>query len=375
MKKRRHSSDGVYRSPTKLFKGKRAQGPESQINWVFVLIVGALIIAFFTVIVMKQRGASEIKVSATLTKQLNTIFVGAKVSSGTVQEIPTPMFEVRFACNDYYIGQVSQRLGNRIIFAPEDMKTNMIQTWTLDWNVPYKVATFLYVTHPRIRYVLVNNGAFQDLKQLNLSLPVKLNRNFKRIDYDISDGSDYMSLTTHAEDHTRFIFIGGDESFLPVVPPGFYDETGSALQVFGGANKLRFFEMAGASFTDLTSDSLFGSGGPVPYINYETMLGAIFSDDPKIYACIVGKAWKTWNIVTQVFISKFNSVADKYHNTSCEGFYKDNFDFETIMETTDHGFSLDNPGIESDIGSLGAAIQNLKRTNERAQLSSCPLLY
>ncbi|MBU0461982.1 MAG: hypothetical protein KJ574_05330, partial [Nanoarchaeota archaeon] len=194
-----------YRSPTRIFKhlGKKAQeGPEAQFNWIFILIVGAIIIAFFTLIVIKQKSASEVKVSSVLTKQLNTIFVGARVSSGTVQEIPTPNFAVRFTCNDYYIGAVSQRLGNRVLFAPENLEGNMIITWTLDWSVPYKVTTFLYVTNPKTRYLLVRVSGVdeQAFKQLNLSLPVRLNRNFDLIEYDENPDSPYMQLKRKIED-------------------------------------------------------------------------------------------------------------------------------------------------------------------------------
>ncbi|MBU0461889.1 MAG: hypothetical protein KJ574_04865, partial [Nanoarchaeota archaeon] len=140
-------------------------------------------------------------------------------------------------------------------------------------------------------------------------------------------------------------------------------------------NKIRFFELSGDRFNDLTGASLLGPSGPIPYLNYETMLGAVFADDPKIYACTIDRAWTNWNIVTKVFIEKFNSIAPLYQGTACEGFYKDNFDMLSIRDTTEHGFNLESSGLESDLGDLGAAVQSLGRTNERAQLSSCPLIY
>jgi len=355
--------------------GKKAQqGPESQLNWIFILIVGAIIIAFFSVIVLKQKGASDIKVSGKLTKQLNTVFVGAKSSSGTLQEIATPNLQVRFACNDYYIGQVSQRLGNRVIFAPEYLSGNKVTTWTLDWTAPFKIASFLFVTTPKIRYVLVLVGSDDSLlKKINLSLPVKLNRNFNLITYS---GDDYKNLKPLGEDSTRFIFFGGSASFKPKIPSAFVGKKAkaSALQVFPSQNKLRFFQLNGNSFLDLTAKSAFGPSGPIPYLDEFFLLGAVFSDNPKTYSCLVDKAWKNWNIVTKVFNTKFNSISSLYKGTSCEGFYKNNLDLETLQKTTAKGFGK-SAGLATDLSNLAAAITNLQRTNQRAQLSSCPLIY
>ena len=105
------------RFPDRVRRSRKAQ-VETQFNWIFILIVGAIILAFFTYIVIKQKAASDAKIAGKISQQLNTILVGAKVSSGTVQDIPTPEVSIHFTCNDYYIGPASQRLGNLIVFAP-----------------------------------------------------------------------------------------------------------------------------------------------------------------------------------------------------------------------------------------------------------------
>jgi len=168
MKKLKHplKSKNIARS-------KKAQVQETQLNWVFILIVGAIILGFFTFIVMKQKVSSEAKFSGKVSQQINTILVGAKVSSGTVQMIPTPELEIRFTCNDYYIGPASQRLGNRVVFAPEYLDGDELITWALDWSVPFKVSTFLYMTTPFIKYVVVDSD--EDEKFFN-ALPDKLNK-------------------------------------------------------------------------------------------------------------------------------------------------------------------------------------------------------
>ncbi len=164
-----------YKRPHKL--GKKAQAAETQFNWIFILIVGAVILGFFVFIVIKQKGASEAKFAGKVSQQLDTILVGAKVSSGAFQEIPTPEVTIEFGCDDYFIGPASQRLGNRIVFAPAIVEGRSIQTWTLDWNVPFKVTSFLYITAPTIRYyVIVKQIDDKAATEFYESLPAKLNK-------------------------------------------------------------------------------------------------------------------------------------------------------------------------------------------------------
>ncbi|HII71286.1 TPA: hypothetical protein HA265_00860, partial [Candidatus Woesearchaeota archaeon] len=193
-----------FRRPekAKLLCSRRAQ-VESQFNWIFILIVGALILGFFAYIVIKQKTASEAKFAGTVTKQLNTILVGAKVSSGAEQEIPTPEVSIQFSCTDYFIGPASQRLGNRIVFAPTFIKGNRLQTWTLDWNVPFKVTSFLYLTAPTIRYYIIG-PSIEDEKTLQFydSLPKKMNKQFRTLD-EYSSGD----ILYENDEYVRFIFF------------------------------------------------------------------------------------------------------------------------------------------------------------------------
>ena len=53
---------------------------EVQFNWVFIIIIGAVIIAFFVNMSMKQKGVSEEKLSVTIAEHMKTILTGAEVT-------------------------------------------------------------------------------------------------------------------------------------------------------------------------------------------------------------------------------------------------------------------------------------------------------
>ena len=177
---------------------KKAQ-VEAQFNWIFILIAGGLILAFFSYVVIKQKAASEIKLAGKITKQLNTVLTGAKVSSGATELIPISKADIRFSCNDYYIGAASQRLGNRVVFAPEFINSDKIITWALDWNLPFKVNTFLYLTSPLTRYIVIGDSS-TILTKINNSLPDTLNK-----DYFV-DASD-PNIVDEDDEYVRFIYV------------------------------------------------------------------------------------------------------------------------------------------------------------------------
>ena len=236
-----------------------------------------------------------------------------------------------------------------------------MQTWTLDWFAPYKITSFLYVTNDLVRYVIVDAGGTR-WRSINETFPDQLTRNIEK-----EDLNSYMDIENLNYAHVRFIFVGGSEDDFFEVPPDLLAPgvAVSALQVID-PNQLRFFEKAGSSFVELTNE-------PISFLDSPSMYGAFFTDDPDEYECVMDKAFTAWSVMNQVFTTKFNNIAPDYVGGPCEGFYKDNPDLGKIGEITSQGFHRDTS--KEDVGKLYNAIESLHDTNERAQLSSCPLLY
>src|SRR3989338_10295592 len=154
---------------------------EVQFNWIFVLIAGALIVLFFIMVVSKQRQLSDSKLAVKVLNQLQTIIAGAEVSTSTASTFQTGSNDVRIDCTgcpcSYIIenlyGSPSFDYNGRVIFAPARLQGPEIKAWALDWNMPFKVTNFLYLTSDGVRYIFVykDNAAQKIANALKKELP------------------------------------------------------------------------------------------------------------------------------------------------------------------------------------------------------------
>lgn len=350
---RRFDSRGLFGAG--ILRSRKGQIQETQFNWIFVLIVGALIMAFFVFIVMKQKAASETKFAGKASQMLNTILVGAKVSSGTVQEIETPDLEIQFTCDDYFIGPTSQRLGNRIVFAPEYVEGDRLITWTKDWNVPFKVASFLYITTPNVRYIITGAdvGPGSDAKWLFDLLPDQIYKELR--------STDEMREVIDENDPYVRIIIANDVGGVYGVPANLEDVDVSGLVFQRAEGVFHFLEQDGTRFID---------SGPerIEFTEDEVLFGAVFADSSDTFVCLMRRAYARLNVVAKIYLKRLDLIEPEFRRTNCEGLYGGNANINTIITE-----SSSYP--PEDIGAIAEAKTGLLRTNDDAQLKSCPLLY
>jgi hypothetical protein len=344
-----------------LLRSRKAQVQETQLNWIFILIVGAIIMGFFVFIVIKQKASSEAKFAGKVTQQLNTILVGAKVSTGTVQVIPTPDLDIRFSCNDYYIGPASQRLGNRVVFAPEFVEGDELITWARDWSVPFKVSTFLYMTTPFIRYVVVDCSGDGGALDLFSALPDKLNKDYVSF-------AELDTVKDERDRHVRFIFVDPSTE-TPDIPSDFVDPGDvSGLIIYTDApTRVKFLKGTDTGAFNLQSDDTFVCNED------EIVFGAIFSDRYDTYDCLVQRAYQRLHVVADVHMHRLDAMAPAYvYHAQCEGMYTNNAKMKMIMDATDQ--ARISAG-QVDYGALAEAKSGLINDNDRLQLMSCALIY
>src|SRR3990170_4480778 len=98
---------------------KKKGDVEIQFNYIFVMIVGAILLAGIIALVFRLKASSETEISGTVMTQLNSIFVGAQQSAGTLQNLTIPEVELSFDCLGFDVNGVSRGFGNRLVFAPE----------------------------------------------------------------------------------------------------------------------------------------------------------------------------------------------------------------------------------------------------------------
>ena len=326
---------------------------EIQFNWIFVLAAGALILLFASVFVLKQKDISGRAVDQSVSNSLKAIIAGAEVSTDTLNFVELPKIGIEFECGKYRVGSASRSFQIMSVFAPSKIESTRLMTWTLDWNTPYRVTNFLYLTSPNVRYILVGAETDSLAYKINKSMPKELNKEWINPGDSVEDKNDAK---------VRFVFIntGVDNNVVPKFSK-MRGEDVTALKVVGDENKVEFFEKKGSDFE---------SKGISYYLKLPSLVGAVFTEDFELYNCVMVGAFKKLKIVTQIYKKKTESMA---------GYYSGQGD---AVCANDHGSGyltaiLTASGKFNDVNIqlIDSAANNLVQQNEDAQLHSCAGIY
>lgn len=274
-------------------------------NWIYILIAGAVILMFFIGIVIKQKVVSEEKLSAEVLQRIEGIFTGAGVSPKTTDDPEVPLMTLRFVCDeetgysDYSIGgtSIKSETAWQPIFASEKVTGRRLYTWTLEWNFPFKVINYLFISSPGIKYYLFSNEyLFPD---------------FFNVEYVDS----YNEIEYHGEDYVKLVFDGDlpnnggipFTSALRDVP----DNKVSAVAFIGPA--IVFYEKEDDRFKKIGESPLIGSmtnQNPNAY-------GAIFASDWQSYNCNLKKAMTRLRILSRIYGKRIDDIQSRYTSGSC----------------------------------------------------------
>ncbi len=279
------------------------KGVELQFHWIFVMIAGVLILTFFVTLVTKQRALSEEKLHAALSSDVDSVLIGAMVSKGVAQSLPSPPQGINFGCSascvcEVGIGNARTPFENKAIFSPKLLSKRTSIVWSLDWKLPYRVMNFLFITNPNIKYYLVydpdNTQSLALYEQISKNLPPPIISEGNVITNIVTEKislSDVQSVVASDEDHTRFIFLN-------VNPPrdlhsSFRRESASALRIQQQPQTvLEFFEKDGVSLISKSVST---------YAGLPTLYAAIFSEDSNMYKCGVKTALRRLSYISDIY--------------------------------------------------------------------------
>src|SRR3989338_6722404 len=137
---------------------------EVQFNWLFVLIIGAVILIMFSGIIIRQKNISETSKNVLLLNNLDAIFSGSESSKGTVNIVKIPETRIEFRCNRYSIGKLSKQLDVMNVFPPSVLEGNSLISMTLDFSMPYRITNIVYLTSPKYRYIFIGSDNAGEIK-------------------------------------------------------------------------------------------------------------------------------------------------------------------------------------------------------------------
>lgn len=345
---------------------------ELQFNWIFVLIAGAIIFIFFMNIVNKQREFSNIKTAGTIITSLDSILTGAQISTDTVNIIDMPKADIGFECNRYFIGPVPKQIQRNIIFSPNLLKGNKIITWTLDWNLPYRVTNFLYLTNPKVRYIIVNNSDNLGPKLYN-ELPKEINK-------ELIDKSELTDLIDKNNYKVKFIFLNNVDDNALLKFKRMPDEEVTAINLIDIEN-LNVIPLTGTIEFLQKNEDEWQSVGTTYYLKIESLFGAIFAADLDTYNCVMKKAFKKLNLVTKIYLKRSEDLRDYYgiENIGCANAHSKAISNLENMEVASKSRIKDFPEELNHMEAMQNYAKNIggnqESANYRAQLLSCALIY
>jgi hypothetical protein len=341
---------------------------ELHFNWIFILIAGAIIFVFFINVVNKQKDLSEIKTSATIVTSLESILTGAQISTDTINIVDLPKVDIGFECNRYFIGAIPKQIKGNVIFAPNLLKGKKLITWALDWNMPYRVTNFLYLTDPQLRYVLVHDSNTQSIAtKIYDELPQEMNKELIENINNFKNKNNYK---------VKFIFLINPNNNVLTKLSNMANEDVTAINLtdIGTSNiipstgTIEFFQK---------KENTWESKGTTYYLKKESLFGAIFADDKDIYDCVMKKAFKKLNLVSKIYSERSEELSTNYGTgTRCYSPHSSaNIPIDSMKITSaDELNNFPANGLPR-MNAMKDYNINIKNENQRAQLFSCALIY
>jgi len=119
-------------------------------NWIFSMIAGVLILIFLVYFAVQNTDLFGNVTSKVVSEELEILFSGIETIKTKTSLNFDKNVELRFSCNQgKQVLNVNGKSGNslkgKIVFAPNIVESDVFNIATQPWNVPFRVANFIYL--------------------------------------------------------------------------------------------------------------------------------------------------------------------------------------------------------------------------------------
>jgi hypothetical protein len=358
-----------------MIKGKRGD-IELQFNWIFVFIVGALIIAIAVGFVTTQKKNSDTLISSQIIRFTRSVITISSATPGKAEPQPLQK-EIGLSCDPKSCGSqgcasdlfvrprsLNAKIDTKVeaIYGPAIIQGQNLGTWSMEWDMPYHVNNFMYLTSDTVRYVFIKSGdAEKDslIDELYLDMPDIMGQKER-----VSRPDELKSKNNYK---VRLVFVDSN----PTVPPGLASMQAkdlSAINIIPQAGKgflageIKFYQKSASGFTEQN-----GVSEQVFYLGKPTVYGAVFSDTKDIYDCNLRKSITRLEVVSDLYQRKLDKLKSPESGTSmsCQGIYDQAYEPITRLASA----SERTPDEIIDYS------DKIASANNALKLKSCPLIY
>lgn len=333
---------------------------EVQLNWIFVLIAGAVILVVFFSFAQKQRSAARVEIANTIIQDIETIITSAGASKGVAQVIQVPDAPLGFTCSEecacaFSVYSVSHDFQEKLIFAAEELEGNELILWSLPWEAPYRVQNLVYLTNKRVPIYFIHNedDASKTLVEtIKKELPNSL-------ETQILQQERVQGIRNQNYDDAVFVFVNMEPTFD--IHQSFTEIKVRAVKITESG------ERGTASFyTKDINERSFEQQATVSYIGRAARYAAIFANSDDMLTCQLDRLYKKYAYVTKVYQKR----TEQLPSAACEKGYQGADNIFSAMSV-----AIDALQEEGTIEEVSQYIDELAAYNEDLLLQSCPLIY
>ena len=350
---------------------------EIPFHWIFVMVAGFIILAFFFTVALRVRSASEAKLEAQLSASMDTIFSLALQSPGTLQNLSLPRKGMKLECTappgcdcKFLIGRRGTGFREKILFGHSELNPPKGFFWTIAWKYPFHMANFLYTTTDEVRYYLVYDPddttiSVPTLEVLKKTLITELN-------VEILEVNRVGQQPWAGHKHTRFVFLGvsGDR----LLHESFKKRDVDVVEL--RPEGVRFWQKDPRT-KELVAKPTFIS---IPSRDLPVVLAAIFAADENMFRCQMGKAFANVQHVSTISSKAVENIGPtiREKQVHCGYFETNGVTLLNNLRLSVERVSFEYLTRDSDVPSVIAADKArnaILEHNARLVKDGCPSLY
>lgn len=257
-------------------------------NWMFSLVAGVLIFSFLIYFAVQNTDLFGKVTARVVAEELDILFSGYETTQTRSTLDLGKKIELGFSCKDgrqrFTINdREGKTMWGKIVFAPQKIENDKINVATASWDVPFRVANFVYLWDKR--YTLI--GEIPDVDFLG-NFQRSSTANIRFVD-DPGLSDDYgtgVCSNDWGSQHEKVIYYkkNSDDSYFGYIC--FFEENG-----------------------DVRRSSFYGEA---------MMIGAIFVDDKNDFDCIKKIAVDRLKIVNEVYEKRKSKIINLELGGGCD---------------------------------------------------------
>ena len=368
---------------------KRAQ-LSIQFNWIFVLIVGSTILAAILAFTFSVEDTSDQRIAIQLAQQFETIFTSTLQQPGTGKEYQSPPLDLTFVCDyeqDLYHyevdGVVARQTQYDLIASSDELSTSRLRTFALEWNVPYPIDTFLYLTTPQEEFVFYTPTSETPSSNIQRLLDVFPDNFTQRVVFN----DDVPALADANNDRVILIHVVNDlnnpSSLLDSDALEGVDNVHAVVIDPGEDGLFRSGEVLfldGTTYEDYADGSLPANSMEEQterYIGEAALFAALFTENQDSYRCLMSKATDRLNMVTQILLKQLDAMEEDIDGDCKEYLLGSDLTPNSVKRYLEDINSSSRSGYSSgDYATIFTSTRSIETRHQQIILEQqCPLLY